>query len=249
MILRRAAEHLRQQHWTAFAIELVIVVLGVFIGLQVSNWNEARKDRSLEAVYLANIASDIRGDSREMDEIIRVSALRMAVLNRLLWSDRARPMPAGFASARGFIGIEPVPAYADDDRDSPGIALFILSTLDGNRSAYDTVINTGGIGLIRDTRTLRKIQDYYASVDKALHFEVGLEQNRDKLVDVERRLGISPADPMTADELAAVLDANPEFRATAENYWLYTNRHLKLMHDLQREAKALADALQPGGSP
>jgi len=42
MMLRRAVEHLKHQHWTAFAIELVIVILGVFIGMQVSNWNQAR---------------------------------------------------------------------------------------------------------------------------------------------------------------------------------------------------------------
>jgi hypothetical protein len=42
MILARAIEHMRQQHWTGVFIELVIVVLGVFIGLQVNNWNEAR---------------------------------------------------------------------------------------------------------------------------------------------------------------------------------------------------------------
>lgn len=249
MILRRMVEHLRQQHWTGVLIELAIVVFGVFIGIQVSNWNEARKERSTEAVYLANIARDVRGDSAEMDEIIRISALRMAVLNRLLWQDPARPMPAVFASARGFIAVEAVPAYADNDPNSPGIALFILNTLDGNRSAYDTVINTGGIGLIRDTRTLRKIQDYYTAVDKVLHFEVGLEQNRDKLIDVERRLGISPADPMTVGALVTALAADPEFRATAENYWLYTNRHLKLMRELRGQAQALADSLQGRAAP
>lgn len=248
MILRRLLDRLKAHEWTAVAIELVIVVLGVFIGLQVSNWNEARKERATEAVYLANIAADIRGDIAEVDDIIRVSALRMAVLNRLLWQDPARPMPKGFASARGFIAIEPSPAYAEGDPNPPGIALFILSTLDGNRSAYDTVINTGGIGLIRDGRTLRRIQDYYAAVDKALHFEVGVEQNRDKLVDVERRLGISPADPMTADDLVKALDADAEFRATAENYWLYTNRHLKLMRELRAQAQSLSDSLQ-GGTP
>ena len=48
MILRRLTEHLKQQHWTAIAIELVIVVLGVFIGIQVANWNEARRDHDRE---------------------------------------------------------------------------------------------------------------------------------------------------------------------------------------------------------
>jgi hypothetical protein len=40
MILRRTMEHLRRQDWVAVAIEFVIVVLGVFVATQVSNWNE-----------------------------------------------------------------------------------------------------------------------------------------------------------------------------------------------------------------
>lgn len=48
MILRRLVAHMKQQHWTGVFIELVIVVLGVFIGIQVSNWNEARVDRGRE---------------------------------------------------------------------------------------------------------------------------------------------------------------------------------------------------------
>ena len=196
MILRRVVHRLKRQEWTAIAIELVLVVLGVFIGIQVSTWNEARKEHALEAVYLERIA------------------------------------------------VQVVPSYSDAAPNSPGIALFILSTLDGNRSAYETVINTGGITVMRDEKTLRNIQDYYASMDKALHFEVGLEQNRDKLIDAEQKVGVSPVDAMTVRELASVLAVSPELRATADNYWLYTNRHLKLMHDLQQEAKVLADGIQ-----
>ncbi len=46
MITRRILSHLRQQHWTGVFIELVIVVLGVFIGLQVQDWNDARTARA-----------------------------------------------------------------------------------------------------------------------------------------------------------------------------------------------------------
>ena len=42
MILRRFAQHVREQNWTAIAIDFVIVVLGVVVGLQVNLWNEAR---------------------------------------------------------------------------------------------------------------------------------------------------------------------------------------------------------------
>jgi hypothetical protein len=45
MILRRLNENLRAQNWTAIAIEFLIVVVGVFIGTQVSNWNQERLEK------------------------------------------------------------------------------------------------------------------------------------------------------------------------------------------------------------
>ncbi|MBK7904358.1 MAG: hypothetical protein IPJ97_16505 [Proteobacteria bacterium] len=55
MILRRVIVHFRKQDWTAIAIDFLIVVVGVFVGLQVNNWNEARQDRKDERFYLARL--------------------------------------------------------------------------------------------------------------------------------------------------------------------------------------------------
>jgi len=38
MILRRLADNLRAHNWTALAIEFVLVLLGVFLGIQAQNW-------------------------------------------------------------------------------------------------------------------------------------------------------------------------------------------------------------------
>ena len=43
MIFRRFLGNLRRQDWTAVLVELVVVVVGVFIDLQASNWNESRR--------------------------------------------------------------------------------------------------------------------------------------------------------------------------------------------------------------
>ena len=42
MLLRRIIEHVKAQNWFAVGIDFVIVVVGVFIGIQVANWNDAR---------------------------------------------------------------------------------------------------------------------------------------------------------------------------------------------------------------
>ena len=62
MILRRVIAHVRKQEWTAIAIDLVIVVLGVVIGIQVSNWNAARVDRERAHGYLERIRDDLEAD-------------------------------------------------------------------------------------------------------------------------------------------------------------------------------------------
>lgn len=42
MIYKRFAARLKAQDWLAITIELAIVVIGVFVGTQVANWNEQR---------------------------------------------------------------------------------------------------------------------------------------------------------------------------------------------------------------
>ncbi|MGJ8558970.1 MAG: hypothetical protein ACSHX3_01910 [Litorimonas sp.] len=58
MILRRLSTAVRKQDWFTVAVETLIVVLGVFIGLQVNNWNSARGDQQRESRYMERLAQD-----------------------------------------------------------------------------------------------------------------------------------------------------------------------------------------------
>lgn len=66
MILRRVIEHVKVQNWTAVALDFVIVVVGVFIGIQVSNWNEARQ----EGAQQQQIELRLRSDFEILDEAL-----------------------------------------------------------------------------------------------------------------------------------------------------------------------------------
>jgi len=59
MILRRIAAAVRRQDWFTVGVEIMIVVLGVFIGIQVANWNDARIDEGRAAAYLERISLDL----------------------------------------------------------------------------------------------------------------------------------------------------------------------------------------------
>jgi hypothetical protein len=68
MLLRRLMEHVKAQNWTAVVLDFGIVVVGVFIGIQVSNWNDVRKEHALERQYLDRLSSDIRLSARRAED-------------------------------------------------------------------------------------------------------------------------------------------------------------------------------------
>ena len=58
MLLRRFLTHFRAQDWMAIVLDFVIVVVGIFVGLQVDSWNQERKDRQQEQASLVQLYDD-----------------------------------------------------------------------------------------------------------------------------------------------------------------------------------------------
>lgn len=59
MIFRRAVANLRAQNWTAIGIEIGIVIIGVFIGSWVANWNQERIERAETRRMIAQLAPSL----------------------------------------------------------------------------------------------------------------------------------------------------------------------------------------------
>ncbi|MEM1145818.1 MAG: hypothetical protein AAGI88_24860 [Pseudomonadota bacterium] len=68
MLLRRVTEHVRAQNWTAVWIDFMIVVVGVFIGIQVANWNDGRASRLDYVQALERARAEISGNLEFIDE-------------------------------------------------------------------------------------------------------------------------------------------------------------------------------------
>ncbi len=83
MILRRIAQHMKQQHWTGVFIELVIVVLGVFIGLQVDNWNQARAEHNRLDQQLSAFKSELETNLVQIKNYRRHAASQISAINEL----------------------------------------------------------------------------------------------------------------------------------------------------------------------
>lgn len=58
MLLRRLTKHVEDQNWFAVGLDFLIVVFGVFIGLQVANWNEVSRAADKEAAVIAQLHTE-----------------------------------------------------------------------------------------------------------------------------------------------------------------------------------------------
>jgi len=136
MILRRVIEHFRKQEWTAIAIDFLIVVLGVFVGLQASNWNAARATDDKSAEFTERLRADMKEEywlyqylTAYYDEVLANADRAVAALD----GGAALPDEALLVSAYRAT------QYKVRTR---------------RRATYEELTSTGEIGLIRD-RTMR----------------------------------------------------------------------------------------------
>lgn len=67
MSLMKLSSRLRAHDWTAALIELLIVIMGILIALQVSNWNQGRLDRARGDSYYLRLHAELAADLRTMD--------------------------------------------------------------------------------------------------------------------------------------------------------------------------------------
>lgn len=67
MILRSVTKHVRDQNWVAVGIDFLIVVVGVFIGIQVANWNQAKLETDRFNDQLVNLHAEFTENLERMN--------------------------------------------------------------------------------------------------------------------------------------------------------------------------------------
>lgn len=84
MILRRLSTAFRKQDWVTVFVETLIVIFGVFIALQVNNWNTARGDQADARVVLERLEQDFVQILDRSDRSLENHATSLASAGRLI---------------------------------------------------------------------------------------------------------------------------------------------------------------------
>lgn len=244
MLLRRVMRHVQDQNWFAVGVDFVIVVIGVFIGIEVANWNAAREDRANETLYLGYLAEDLQSDLDSIDNVYSVTEWRMSALAAVISGATGEPMPSTRALPQGDVPVETVPAYEPTASRSVIMAMSLLVTFDSSDLTYSTLVSTGGIRLVRNQQLTRGMQEYYAAVRNIQRIESRLTIYRDELTRALQQAGVAWIDPMTVEAAAEVARNQPELLAAMKNFWSFNGYHLRTLgavRDLAAELKSTAE--------
>jgi hypothetical protein len=145
-ILRRARkgllEHGRLRRYVAYALgELILVVAGILIALQINNVNEERLERQREARHLENLKTDLLYTIRELDSFIEV---------------RERRIEAGQQIIDYFNG-----KSVEDLRDFAYANIFVQTwqRYYQNINTYEELVYSGNLGIISSQQIKNGLMD------------------------------------------------------------------------------------------
>jgi hypothetical protein len=148
MILRSLTRHVRDQNWFAVFLDFLIVVVGVFIGIQVSNWNEANIQRKGESAYLRLLDADVRSSQE----------LAQSTLDMLQRQDDARRRLYLFSKD-------------DDSADEPeaiprllNLSIWAMPTMEFNQTTFETLKSTGRLDVFGDELLIRELTDLQSDI-------------------------------------------------------------------------------------
>ena len=150
MRLRSLTKHIREQNWFAVALDFFIVVVGILIAFQITNWNERRSNRVLERTYLERLSTDLAStNERNAGQLERNSGIMNdldVTLKSLKNCELILEDKTAFVSGLYLLGRYNLPE-------------FVAGT-------FEELNSTGNFQLIRNLELRRKITRLYEDFER-----------------------------------------------------------------------------------
>lgn len=145
-IRQKLSESGKVRSYLLYAVgEIVLVVIGILIALQINTRNEAYKDRQLEDVYYCKLLEDVTQDQVLVNKLVADSQERIEWVNKSIYCLQQKQVNREeLAKAmRGAINL-------------------IRFNFKPSLSAFDDLKSSGKLGILRDLELKKKLLNYYA---------------------------------------------------------------------------------------
>jgi hypothetical protein len=235
MIFKRAVAKLRAQDWMAIAIELAIVIVGVFIGTWVANWNQQQTEKAETRRMVVQLGPTLK----QMTDYY-VSARRYYAVTR------------GYAAV-AIAGWRGDPKVSDRDFVIAAYQASQINTLGTNSTTLSTVLGADRLHSIDDPQLRSNLiflmtSDYALIDDPAVDTPYRHNVRRVIPIEIQDAVRAQCGDrPMSASLYILTLPATCDLKlspAEAAAGARALRGHPELQEDLQFHLAAVAAFLQ-----
>ena len=218
--------------------EIVLVMIGILLALQINNWNENRVAQARIDIRLTNLTEDLKTEIKEMTEIIDGSKGRIIVTKAILKGSNR----LGSFSIRDTVFQE----YKSANFTNPNSVISEAKTLDGNRSTYNGLISSAEFYLIKNQPLARRIQKYYERINEIKDVERWDIMETYLLVNKSKhRLGLGTwSSEVTMENLIQLTKNDLQFGAELEHQYRCDLDQYYLMTNQKKEANDLIKAIE-----
>jgi len=257
MILKRLRAEVARQNWFGVAVDLVILILGVFLGIQVNNWNQARLDRAEGREYRDRLYFDLESDQRDVSFRIRYYGQTLAHAQAALAAlDRPVTDDAGAFIIHAYEASNHIPQairhFTYDEVVASGKA-----ESRGDRMLRERIANYY-VGLATMQRLFDNVPPYRETIRSVLPFAAQAQVlkdcpevlHTDKYGSVTPRLSdrcTSTMEPRSAERIAADVRAIPNLRWALNRVIADLEQKIWNARQLAREAERLKGQIREAG--
>ncbi|MBN3520374.1 hypothetical protein JYB62_10195 [Algoriphagus lutimaris] len=222
--------------------EILLVMVGILLALQVNNWNEKQKNVKLEVHYLNRLLKDLELDLEDLGTVIISNTVNLVLAEDALLKLGAdttilrRDAPSEIAHKEATI-IDQSVIYSGSiitdysfRLESFGHQLTrLLQTrgFDLTQTTINDLLSTGKIEVIRNKNLRQKIQSYYAVMQSNIGNEEDLiNRHRYYLQSVLNDAGIPPWSKLTLEEVKDITGVDKSLKTALYN--IYEGTHISL---------------------
>lgn len=128
--------------------EIILVVIGILIALQINNWNEERKKRIQEADYYCKLLEDLNQDVIEIKQQIDINQLRINSSNK-------------------FISLLQQPSFTQPEVMDAMLGAISKTTFtfQPSKAAFEDLKSSGNLGILKDLTVKNKLIAYYTKLN------------------------------------------------------------------------------------
>lgn len=252
MLLRSLTKHVKDQNWFAVFLDFFIVVAGILIAFQITNWSERRGDARQKAEFMRSVADDLGRDRAEYQTgrdsaIVTISSANYILESAGMDTVKALTLPVTanplLGSNDGQIPVPPSIELSPDQKQRLWSSIVVVYFPSANPTAFDSLVSTGNLGIITDETFLLDLQTYRQVIDELSGTQSQtFSVFRTLAVETGQNKGLSPFMRMPEDEFIDLVKNNKDLAASIRIQLVYSVLHLRQIEVADtKAAELLAD--------